>query len=553
MHQGRCGRVEDFSTKCRSRAFGRALGLAAGLAAIALLTGCWSFRASDVQGLRPTPPTSFNDSDWPPRDLSPLPALMARTPQVVHWTRLAEGVSEKDLKTTEKRWLDSSGVRITYQGIHGQGLLRIVDRLGPDSEDRGDSDSLDSLFNFMLSGFQPNAYWLTSRTLEGLRDRQAQSELLRDPDPLTAPGIVLPEGPPQERPRLVVDPQYQDLHIRAGMDIRLPARASASEPYRGVVLHLNAMFGNEYEVRTLDEFRTRHWAVIDLKPTSQIAAPIPPSWVDLGVRAIRERQDLIARICTEVLGAPRYTAKSIDDYNLAIAKFRQHALSPQVDRLEKLIGRCRTGAFVIGGPDDYAPAARQIAEELDQAQAGSAYAAEAVLDYVQKQRDDLQRLPVVLMGFSAGGLATPTTAARIHSRLSAVVIIGGAADCFSVAQLSTFSNGGLTVRTNLKDPLDDTKLTPQRIAEVSKEYLKASRLDPYHTAPLLADLPTLFVCGSRDTWVSSACGELLWQRMGKPDRLTIDAGHELLFYFLPSKAGFIADWVEHAVGAGPLS
>ncbi len=79
-------------------------------------------------------------------------------------------------------------------------------------------------------------------------------------------------------------------------------------------------------------------------------------------------------------------------------------------------------------------------------------------------------------------------------------------------------------------------------------YLEASRLDPYHTAPLLRGRPVLQAHGTSDTWVPASSGELLYELLDRPDQLVMSGGHELLFYFLPDKAEFIADWVEEATG-----
>ncbi len=522
---------------------------------LALLPGCWSFQEGS-QGLpREAPAAAMQPSDWPPRDLAPVQELLASTPDEIHWYTLAKGADPEKLTESERSLLKTMGTRITYKGIHGKGLLRVVESLR-EPDPKGDDDGAPgfaALIDFLTSGFSPNAYWLTSKTLEGIREFDERSALFASPTD-DAPGI-LPPPTPEDTTKANIEqavPQTE-LHLQQGMYIRFPARAGKDKPYRGVVVHLNAMFGNEYEVKTLDEFRERGWAVIDLKPTSQIAPPVPPQWAELGRKSIQERRELIARICTEIGGSPRITATSTDHFSRLVAKYRAHPLASEVDRLAAIISRCQAGAFLVSGPQDYDSVSAVIAQQLDQAQAGSAYAAEAVLDYVKSQRPDLQGIPMVLIGFSAGGLATPTTAARIMDQISAVVIIGGGADCFSASQLSKFSDGGLHVRTTLDDPVGDHKLPKEQVAPMSEFYLKYSKLDPYHTAPLLAGKPVLLVTGKTDTWVPAACGQLLWERMGRPDRLQIDAGHELLFYFLPNKAGFIADWVEKTVLAKPES
>lgn len=521
--------------------------LTAAVLLLATLQGCWSYQSGEQGPIRPVPPASLSAADWPPRDPAPIQALLALTPGEIHWLRPRDGVKEADLSPEDLAAMKSSGLKVVYKAIHGKGLLRIVEPLDPRAHEASDNVKLMDYINFMTSGFTPNAYWMTSKTLEGIHefeDRAMRFHAMTEDEPGVWP-------PPMEtgttESKLTRDVRMDELHLRQGMYIRFPKPASQGEPYRGIVLHLNAMFGNEYEVRTLDEFRDRGWAVIDLKPTSQIAPPVPKEWASLAATLQGQRREIIAEICRDIGGSPRINATSMDDYSRLASRFRAHRRAPELETIGKILARCEAGAFITGKPKDYPEVAAAIAGQLDQAQAGSAYAAEAVMDYVRSQRRDLDGLPVVLVGFSAGGLAAPTTAARIINQLSAVVIIGGGADCFSASQLSTFNNGGLHVRSTPEDPLADAKLPEDQVPLMSAEYLKASKLDPYHTAPLLAGLPVLLVTGKADTWVPSACGDLLWERLGKPDRLQINAGHELLFYFLPNKAGFIVEWVERHV------
>jgi hypothetical protein len=39
----------------------------------------------------------------------------------------------------------------------------------------------------------------------------------------------------------------------------------------------------------------------------------------------------------------------------------------------------------------------------------------------------------------------------------------------------------------------------------------------------------------------------LWERLGKPDRVTLAGGHTLLFYLLPGQSERIAKWLEENV------
>lgn len=483
--------------------------------------------------------------------MDPVRELAERTPEVIHRWVLSPGSDLDSISKQDRVTLESSVVNVTYQGIHGWGLLRVLDprdvTLTPEDEQAA---ALRSYFGFLFTGFTPNAHWLTSRTIDGLREEIERATSFF-PDDVEPAGLTLAIDPAATPPAILPNPRYGEYLLWMGMDIRLPPEAEPNRPYRGMVLHLNAMFGNEYEVRTLDEFRRRQWAVIDLKPSSQVRAPIPIQWHEALIEAERRRVEITARICMDLCSARVCEASSLDELERLSRRFQSHPLSGELTRLSRTINAMRGGAYIVENDADAERVAREVAELLNQTQAGSAYASEAVLDYIASQRPDLHGLPLVLIGFSAGGLAAPTSAARVLDHLDAVVIIGGGADCFTASQRSTFSTGGLTIRPTAADPTSRITLPRDRVASMSRLYLDHARLDPYYTAPLLSNIPVLVVHADSDTWVPAECGELLWERLGKPDRLRISAGHELLFYLLPNKAGFIADWVERNVPDGP--
>jgi acetyl esterase/lipase len=206
--------------------------------------------------------------------------------------------------------------------------------------------------------------------------------------------------------------------------------------------------------------------------------------------------------------------------------------------VQKRLAKLKSGGFQTKNDADLPGVAKAIASEVDEALAGAAYAAQAILEYVNEARPDLQGIPVVVMGFSAGALAAPTVAARIHDRIDAVVLIGGGCDLFRISQESVFTNGGIVLLSG------EEKAPKSTVEKLDKLYLEDSKLDPYYTAPLIADLPVLQLHASSDTWVPCATGEMLYERLNHPELLTIRGGHEYLFYFLPGRKSFIADWVE---------
>jgi hypothetical protein len=66
------------------------------------------------------------------------------------------------------------------------------------------------------------------------------------------------------------------------------------------------------------------------------------------------------------------------------------------------------------------------------------------------------------------------------------------------------------------------------------EYLKSAPLDPFHTARALKGKPVLMIHGSADLAVPAALGDVLWERLGQPERISMAVGHELLFMNLPT-------------------
>ena len=216
---------------------------------------------------------------------------------------------------------------------------------------------------------------------------------------------------------------------------------------------------------------------------------------------------------------------------------RQAALLIEVSRL-------RSGQFEWPADGSGAELARTIATAIDNTLAENAYAAEAALRYLASNRPDVPVRPLVVVGFSAGAIATPAVVARLDAReegpVDAAVLIGGGANALDIALRSELVKRSVPVVRDGKEMPRESRLV------LRDSYLEASRLDPYHTAQLLRGHPVLQAHGRADTWVPASSGELLYERLGRPDQLVMSGGHELLFYFLPDKAEFIADWVDEA-------
>lgn len=193
----------------------------------------------------------------------------------------------------------------------------------------------------------------------------------------------------------------------------------------------------------------------------------------------------------------------------------------------------RAGVFVQQRPGDFA---RMLDEEV----ADQAYAVEAAIAHVRRMRPELFATPkpVALLGFSLGALVGVTSGARIANELSAAVFVGGGTHFGSVLIRSQ------VLRRDDGEPL--FQVPEHRMAQLELDYLAASRLDAFHTAGQLLNTPTLLIDGRTDGIVNSRYAHMLWQRLGKPERWTIDGGHSVLFLSLDRLAPSIGDWLERA-------
>ena len=201
---------------------------------------------------------------------------------------------------------------------------------------------------------------------------------------------------------------------------------------------------------------------------------------------------------------------------------------------------------------DLRHAAEQLARSIDNRVAEIAYAAEAGLDYLQDTRPRLMDKPVAVAGYSAGALVAPTVATLLHNRIDALVVVGGGANLLNIARRSSLTNGGIAVRWEGAAAGDsDPNAAPEADwARLEDAYLAASKLDPYKTAPYVLDKPVLMLHGVFDDIVPADMGDLLYRRLGRPERFVFTLGHRGLFWRLPSQAGLITRWLEKAVPEG---
>ncbi|MBS0195372.1 MAG: hypothetical protein JSR77_01305 [Planctomycetes bacterium] len=495
---------------------GRWCIVAGSLFALTAQGGCWHTTSANTDRMSAAPATISAEA-WPKRDAEPVRTLAERTPGYIYdyclssptpdWSKIDEAVAER---------LKSPKFVVEYVGLHGNGLIRIFSK---PTKPHDDYEAISRTFQSLLTGFIPNATYVSSRTLGANPSASVRAEASAYDRPN---GFLRDTGKPYE-----VCNAANECFLESGIDLRFPPHA-VSTP-RGLILHLQSLAGNDYEPQVLDYLRSRGWAVIDIKTATGVTPPVRPA----DTARVAELDPQIAAVNMQLfdLGDVRNSKDQRKRKKAA-------ALRAALDKLTEERDRLARGSYQVDPKGDLEPVAIQIASDIDQTLAGNAYAVEAVLDYALKQRPDLCSGPIVVMGFSAGALATPTAVARVRDKIDAVVMVGGAADMFLVSQHSTLTSGGVILRHGTEE------VPPRTIRELDRLYLKHSKLDPYHTAPVLNGIPVLLLDAAMDTWVPTECCDLLYQRLGRPERARAHlAGHMLLFYTLPSRNEQIADWL----------
>ena len=201
--------------------------------------------------------------------------------------------------------------------------------------------------------------------------------------------------------------------------------------------------------------------------------------------------------------------------------------------------------WYIGSRADVPRIAEQLAAVMDDLVAEPAYAAEAALAYLEEHRPEVPMSPLVMMGCSAGALAALPVVARMPERFDAAVLVGGGANLLEISQKSDLTDGGI----HLAWP-DDQPRGPWR-EQLFREYLRFSKLDPYHTAAYLRDKPTLLMQANLDMTVPAHNGWLLWDRLGRPDRYEHVGEHRTLFLTLGGQSNRIADWLAEQMARRP--
>ena len=148
--------------------------------------------------------------------------------------------------------------------------------------------------------------------------------------------------------------------------------------------------------------------------------------------------------------------------------------------------------------------------------------------------------PRVLIAMSGGTLASPALLATTRDVFDAAVLIGAGADLLSMSEQSNYAGflGGL----QLGWQGEPENLLRQD--DIVTAYRGIPSQDPYHQAPAVRINRLLMIQGSTDQAVPAALGEILWQRLGQPERWLAPAGHEVLFFgYLPMRSPDLLSWI----------
>lgn len=197
-------------------------------------------------------------------------------------------------------------------------------------------------------------------------------------------------------------------------------------------------------------------------------------------------------------------------------------------------------------PDDgYDEPARRTAHALCGRAADCAYAVQAVAAQVLSTHPEMRKLPRVILGASGGGLTLPTVVALEPAQYRAAIIIAGGCDFWLINQRSNYSRGVGAIVVKWRRPPTD-----EEVRRFDRAYLAQGPLDSFNTAGALRRMPVLMHYGSVDLAVQSTLADLLWERLGRPDRTVVQLGHEWLFASLGGRFTEMTDWLDRSIGVG---
>ena len=189
-----------------------------------------------------------------------------------------------------------------------------------------------------------------------------------------------------------------------------------------------------------------------------------------------------------------------------------------------------------------------VARMNDDRVAEGAYATKAAVEYLPTKRPVLADKPTVLVGMSGGAMMLPTIYAYSPRLYSGAVLIAGGADFLRISIESNYKTWIDAITFDFDPDIEKVgKIDAENLDNFSHDYLLKSKLDAYHTATEMSDVPVLMLHASIDQAVPASSGDLLYQRLGQPERWSYPVGHELIFAGLPMQVVRIDKWIRKHV------
>lgn len=187
---------------------------------------------------------------------------------------------------------------------------------------------------------------------------------------------------------------------------------------------------------------------------------------------------------------------------------------------------------------------KEIAGTLTNRAAECAYAVEGAFRYVHMLHPELAEMPRIAIGFSGGAISLPTVVAKEPAKYKAAVLVGGACHYWLTNAHSTYADMIRAIRVEWT-----AQPTLEQRRRVAEAYLRHAPLDAFHTAAALRGTPTLVIQANADSAVASVLGDVLWERLGKPDRWIRPGEHLPLFISLIKDLPALNDWLNAKVPA----
>jgi hypothetical protein len=460
---------------------------------VAVTAGCTTFQAAESDYSYAEYVAPLTDEDWPARETADLERIARETPRLVYRYVLDGTKTEEELEPQFRESLKRADARIPYSKAFGQGIIRVV--RGGGSRERTRTVPIERPQNDSASEAGPNRGAMPNTTQPDEPATPGSTDfLLRD---FYSSVRFVSFSPLADRP---ADTRYENF---------LEASSTSQ----------NRFFKQrDAGIRVNDREK-----LMVLAEGTRLRLLEPPA----GVRP----RGLVVHIAG--LGSIQFEEPLLKEL-LSRGWCVLRVATPRIWWYE-------SQTYKMESWEDVEANAVKLAASFDDLLAESAYAAEAGLAWLAEERPDLPLSPLAIVGCSAGGLIAPAVVARMPDRFDACVLVGAGANLLKVSQLSDLTDGG--VKLEWKDGIRNMAYRDRLFSR----YLELSKLDPYHTARFLRDKPVLFHSAEFDSTVPAECGFELYERLGRPDRLTSFVGHRLLFWTFPKHATRIADWLEQAV------